>query len=317
MTYCPACGHTLDNSPFCTQCGRRVETATLGEPPSSDTAERPLIRLGEETPTQLSLPVPPRASPSAATPSRSRPPPPPVSDDYRARFPLYADEVPASAPIPEAEERARFPWAVLILAAVTLAVVLGIGAWLFGFPDPGRETSSDAGATTAGKPAQQPDDPVQLAGGSRAEAPVTAPPNLDLGGQRVRYDAANMLDGDPATAWRMPGDGTGRTITFTLPANSVMTEVGLINGYAKLDRDSRARPIDWYLRNRRITAVRWSFDDGTEVTQELEQTRRLQKITIEPTRTTTVRLTLIGVSRPADRNGRNYTPISEVSLIGG
>ena len=42
-----------------------------------------------------------------------------------------------------------------------------------------------------------------------------------------------MLDGNPATAWRTAGDATGQSITITLPAPSVVSRVGLVNGYAK------------------------------------------------------------------------------------
>ena len=49
----------------------------------------------------------------------------------------------------------------------------------------------------------------------------------------VRYDPAQLLDGGGPPAWRMPGDGTGELITIRLAQPGVVTEVGLINGYAK------------------------------------------------------------------------------------
>ncbi|MGD9959648.1 NADase-type glycan-binding domain-containing protein [Nocardioides sp.] len=321
MTYCPECGHALGTSRFCTQCGRPHPDATSKAPEAvadldrqrTDTAERPALRF-------------PDAMPDV-------PPPPPT---YGARFPLYADEVTQPHAVPHAgpptatlwaepPRRQRSLWPVFAGAALVIVLVVAGGIWLLGSGDdsttaePGAEPSAGSASTRpgTGEPEPAPDDPVELAGGSRAEAPITAPPNLDVRGNRVRYDAANMLDQIASTAWRMPGDGTGRTLTFTLPSESVLTRVGLINGYAKLDRAPRGRPINWYERNRRITAVRWLFDDGSTVDQQLEDTRRMQTLKIEPTRTTRVRLRLLEVTAPASSNGRDYTPISEVTLIGG
>jgi hypothetical protein len=133
----------------------------------------------------------------------------------------------------------------------------------------------------------------------------------------VRYVAANMLDGVASTAWRMPGDGTDRTLTFTLRSASVLTRVGLINGYAKVDRRGKGPAINWYNRNRRVTEVEWIFDDGSTVTQSLDKTRRMQTLAIDPVETTTVKLRLLSVSAPGARDGRNYTPISDIALVGG
>ncbi len=314
MTYCPDCGHALGTSRFCAQCGRPAdEVVELGHQ-RTDTAERPAIR--PQSPEQT-------ADPLEAPPT-----------SYAARFPLYADEVTEATvetPAPPSTTRhdappRRRPWPLLALGALVLVALLSAGIWLLGpddsssTADPGPSTGAtgaSAGDGGSKTPAVAPQDPVELAGSSRAKAPVTAPPNLDVRGARVRYDAANMLDGTPSTAWRMPGDGTGRTLRFTLPGDVVLTRVGLINGYAKLDRTRGGRVVDWYARNRRVLAVRWRFDDGTRVDQRLDRTRRMQTMKIRPVRTGSVRLTLVEVSAPAARNGRDYTPISEVTLVGG
>ena len=46
-----------------------------------------------------------------------------------------------------------------------------------------------------------------------------------------------------------------------------VAELALVPGYAKTDA---ADGTDRYAENRRITAVRWRFDDGTTVEQELD-----------------------------------------------
>ena len=78
-----------------------------------------------------------------------------------------------------------------------------------------------------------------------------------------------MRDGNPTTAWRTAGDGTGAVITITLPEPTVVTRVGLVNGYAK-----QVAGVDWYPNNRRILAVTWGFDNGTHARADLRRATR-------------------------------------------
>jgi len=142
--------------------------------------------------------------------------------------------------------------------------------------------------------------------------PDTAPPNVDVSGNPVRYVARNLIDKKPETCWRMPGSGEGDEIVFTFLEPVEITEVGIINGYAKSSGD-----LDWYDGNRRVLEVEWVFDDGTSVEQGLESTRDLQTLTFDAVTTTTVTLHLLDVSEPGTgRSARNYTAISDVSLVG-
>ncbi len=121
-----------------------------------------------------------------------------------------------------------------------------------------------------------------------------------------------MIDGIPATCWRMPGSGAGEEIVLRLAEPTEVAQVGLINGYAKSSGD-----LDWYRGNRRVLAVEWVFDDGTTVAQSLAQTRALQTVAVEPVRTSTIRLRLVEVSAPGKgRAARNYTALSDVSVTG-
>ena len=149
-----------------------------------------------------------------------------------------------------------------------------------------------------------------------AIVPGTAPPNQDLQGNMVRYEARNMLDGVAETCWRMPGDGSGGEITFQLAEPTTLTSVGMINGYAKLATDAAGRELDWYHGNRRVLAVEWVFDDGTTVGQTLSDTDQMQTVDVSVT-TTTVQLRLLRVSAPGTgRARRDYTAISDVALVG-
>jgi hypothetical protein len=65
--------------------------------------------------------------------------------------------------------------------------------------------------------------PTELISNARAEASATAPDSVDDAGNPVGYDAANVLDGDPSTAWRVKGSGRGAVVAIRLPAPARIT----------------------------------------------------------------------------------------------
>jgi hypothetical protein len=202
--------------------------------------------------------------------------------------------------------------AVWLVLAVLVLVALVLGVWLLlrggGSSDPGGSASAapSAGADGGGE---------NVASTATASAPVTRAPGVDTQGNRTSYDASNMLDGDKTTAWQMPGDGTGKVLTFTLAKKTHLTQVGLVNGYAKTGEQGGEK-VNWYAGNRRVLAVEWLFDDGSTVRQDLEETTDLQKTGVDVT-TKTVRLRLVEVSPPGTgKAARNMTPVSEVGLTG-
>lgn len=197
--------------------------------------------------------------------------------------------------------RSLLPW---LLGALAVLAVVGSALLVAGPSDPGGDPrSASAGQTRRGSAPVAPAD---------VRVPGTAPPSVDADGRQVAFDAANMLDGDPRTCWRMPGDGADSSVTFTFDEPVTITEIGLVNGYAKTDP-----PNDWYAGNRRITAVVWSFDDGTEVHQDLGARRTLQTLDVDPVETTTVALRLLEVSDPGTGpDGRDFTAISDVAFSG-
>ena len=132
----------------------------------------------------------------------------------------------------------------------------------------------------------------------------------------MRYVATNMVDGVPETTWRTTGDATGSTITFTFDEPTRLSELGLINGYAKVGQDGQGI-LDWYHGNRRVLAVEWVLDDGTTVSQDLDDTTIVQTVAVKKVETQTVRLRLLEVSPPGKgRASRDYTAISDVRLFG-
>ncbi len=334
------CGHLLGSGRFCVECGRPVD----GERWSTDTAERPVVPSLTPSAAAPTIPVPPPPIAPESGPMTPKPVPEPP---HQPRFPLFADEVgpgglsPAAAPGPAPEgprpERAWLPW---LAGAVALVLVAAVGTVLL---VGGDDEPSQADETTGPQPTPQsarrtaspsPDpspktkpsrtaQPSKPAGPSEdvtatttATVPTTAPRNTDVDGNPVSYHPTNMLDGVATTCWRMPGDGTGSAVVLTLAEPTTLTRIGLVNGYAKTSQDG-GKTFDWYRGNRRLLAVEWTFDDGTRISQSLEEVRRPQTVDIPPVTTKTVTLSLVDVSPPGTgRSGRDYTAISDLTLKG-
>ncbi len=304
MDTCANCGHDLGVGRFCIHYGHPAGVAVDPFDERTDTAERPRV---------------PAARRPDAPPAPTWTPPPP------ARYPLFADETDPADPAPPARDAGDHPdrsrpsglWAAIGVALV-LIVVLGVA--LLSGRDEEATTQEPAPSDAQSAPAD--DDPSESArpeippGSVTADASVTVPqtaaPGRDIAGNQVRYDAANMLDGRPETAWRMPGDGTGEEIAIILAEESALRSVGLINGYAK-----QAEDRDWYHGNRRVEQVEWVFDDGTAVHQSLGDSTGVQSVDVDVT-TTTITLRLVAVSAPgAGRDSRNFTAISDLLLVAG
>jgi hypothetical protein len=280
--YCTHCGQQVELGRFCTSCGAPL--AALTDEWRTDTSERQGAVAEADA----------EAEHTAVLPSLMVAPPAPAGLVERSRD-LASRRWRTRPPWRRRDGWGWFPW--LVLAAVLVAAL----GWSLGHAWSG---SGDGGSA----PSVAPDDVVDLTRGATASAPDTAPPHQDLSGDMVPYVAANLLDGVPSTTWRMAGDGTGRILTVQLPSESLVTKVGLINGYAKVDDGT-----DWYPRNRRVLEVEWQFDDGSTVVQHLDETREMQSIDVGPWRTSTVKLKIMYVSPPGDRN---YTAISDLLIEG-
>jgi hypothetical protein len=327
MGVCANCGHALGAGLFCTNCGLRADRAARPD----STAERAQHAAAAELPSRARYPLfaddvaepgPGTSPPTAAPPPIAFPPtgPPPAGPS-------------TGPPRRRPGRRARrsgsgwLPWlvggvALLLVAVVGALLLVTDGGGTGRDPSGERATAEPAPSGEETNPPRSPESteeppateaPIDLARYAAAEVPETATPNEDVSGNLVRYEARNLVDGVPETCWRMPGSGAGAEIVFGFPAPVVLTEVGLINGYAKTSGD-----LDWYRGNRRVLSAEWAFDDGTTVGQSLDDFRQLQSLPIDPVTTTTVTLRLLEVSKPGSgRSARDYTAISDVSLVGG
>ena len=322
----------------------------------TDTAERPRIAVPDETPPEpavppqpFDVPAPPRfpmyadevARPGAEPMSEptAEPMSEPVTQPVTERAPTPVPDRPAAARMP-APAAASGPTGtpgvgLWIGVAAVLLTALVVGGWLLlhgpgdGATTPkssttvphrshhsGSTSSPPSSATSPTSASTTPGGDSEVAGLARASSPAHAPSGVDVEGQPVTFLAANLVDGSVETCWRRAGDATGTVLTIRLDQPTTLSSVGLVNGYAKIAHAAGHR-FDWYTGNRRVLGVDWVFDDGSQVSQQFQTSRQMQRITIDPVTTSTVQIKITSVSAPGrGRAARNDTAISEVSLIG-
>jgi hypothetical protein len=204
-----------------------------------------------------------------------------------------------------------------VLLVVIMVLVLGLGALVVSRGsdgssdasdattetrspgDPGSDASSptfatadepSAPATTTTPTTPTTPTPVELTSGSIiARASSELPPVTSRG---LTYDAGNLLDGDPTTAWSQAGSegdqpAVGSWVAFDLPQPTDVTLVGIVNGYVKSDKA--------YTENARPRTVVISSDDGTRVRASLEDIRTKQDVTVNLPRASTITITIESV----------------------
>ena len=320
---CVQCGAELGVGRFCLNCGHRIGQPALARPAPPAPPE-PVVPVAAQP-----LPTGPAVSEAAVSEARPEPPPAepaPAWDPHEDLLPYEeVDELESGSPL---APRQWIAWVVGAVVLVGLVVVLLQLVESDDVEDPTAvETATSAAPadTDEASPSEEeapeeeaPEAPrgvgkrLDLAGAASFAVPATAPPTKDFDGNLVAYEADQMHDGNPATAWRMAGDGSGETITITLAEPGVVNRVGIVNGYAKL-----VAGVDWYPNNRRILAVTWGFEDGSTVEQTFAERPAMQLLKVPPVQTGTVTLTIASVTPPGTGPlGRDYTAISEVSIIG-
>lgn len=166
-------------------------------------------------------------------------------------------------------------------------------------PPSGSASKAYAGAVTAVQP-------------TAATADCTAPDATDDGGKKVSYTAGRVIDGDATTAWRCDGAGIGEQVTIHLPAGTTVAELGLVNGYTKVDPTSAK---DRYREYRRILDVTWTVGDR-RIPQTLSGTdEKMQSIRIPPTAADQLVLTIDKSTTPGSKAAtRDAVLISEVMV---
>ncbi len=196
---------------------------------------------------------------------------------------------------------------VLVLACALAACGGGDdggGGERFATPPPDDTPAATTGATAASVPATA----AKLTPSS-VEATATAPPGTDARGAVVTYAAANLVDGDPTTAWRVPGPGQGVVLTLRFDKPVIVTRIGLIPGYAKVDP---ADGSNRFFQNRRVHRVRYGAVGVSREASFVDQPE-LQTVDITSKPSTEVTVEILESTAPGDRD---FTAISEIEVMG-
>jgi zinc-ribbon domain len=195
--------------------------------------------------------------------------------------------------------------AVVVLLAV-ITTVLGLRSDDAAGAPAAAELPTAAPTTTIAPP--QAGRPTVVA----ATATCIAKSSRDAGGTPTSYDAARAVDGDTTTAWRCQGDGSGQQLRLTFDGIAEIRRIGLIPGLAKND------PVDGtdrYAQNRRLSEVRYDFDDGTSVVQQFETSdanRSVQSVAVQGVRASSVIVTILGSVPGSEQN--QQAPVDTVAI---
>jgi len=231
--------------------------------------------------------------------------------DSHPSHPSSYQQVPVALPPP----RSRNPVIIMIvlLLCLTTAAVAGLGLllrsdWRIAAPASGVSSAAEAAPSGA-----QPSGQVALLTPSQVSVDCQAPQSTDGAGDPVVYAPEQMVDGSMNTAWRCNGNGVGQVVTFEFPAGTTIAEVGLVNGYAKVDPGTG---VQRYREYRRIIQVTWTFANGAAFQQSLSDgVETVQKLSIPPQSGDQVSLTIEASAEPGSTaRGRDAVVISEVAF---
>jgi hypothetical protein len=220
--------------------------------------------------------------------------------------------VPSQQPVPApppSPPRGRNPMIIMIgmLLFLTAGAVIGMALLLHSNSSGSRESDVEKAAPSDASQSGQ----VASLTPTQVKVGCQAPQTTDGAGSPVYYVPEHMVDGKMNTAWRCNGDGVGQVVTFEFPPGTTIVEVGLVNGYAKVDPASGAKRYGEY---RRITKVTWTFANGTSFQQSLKDgIKTVQRLSIpsQPAEHTT--LTIEASTEPGSTaRGRDAVVISEV-----
>ena len=231
--------------------------------------------------------------------------------------PSYPSSYPPVPAPPPPSPRGRNPAIIMvvILLCLTVGAVAGMALllqseWRTSAPGSGESSAQQAASSDAPHSGQVATlTPTQVTVGCQA------PQSTDGAGAPVVYAPEQMSDGKMNTAWRCNGNGVGKVVTFGFPAETTIAQVGLVNGYAKVDPASGTQRYGEY---RRITKVTWTFANGTSFQQSLDDgVETVQKLSIPPQSGGHVTLTIEASTEPGSTaRGRDAVLISEV-VFGG
>jgi CHAT domain-containing protein len=141
----------------------------------------------------------------------------------------------------------------------------------------------------------------------------TATSAQDACDETFNYPPANVVDGDPETGWHVGGTGVDEWVELTYEEPIKVNRVGIIPGYAKVDRcDDTDRFYQYYV----IREAKIQFTDGSEVTAEFEKEPEMQFVDTNGHVTKSLRITILDVYPPGDKPGGSSFDYEDSGTLG-
>jgi hypothetical protein len=225
---------------------------------------------------------------------------------------LPPSSLPSAQPVP-APPRGRNPMIIMIviLLCLTVGAVAGMALLLHPASRPAASSSAEPNVKKAAPSAASSFGQVASLAPTQVKVGCQASQTTDDAGNPVYYVPEQMFDGKMSTAWRCNGNGIGQVVTFEFPTGTTIVEVGLVNGYAKVDPASGAERYSEY---RRITKATWTFANGASFQQSLEDgVKGVQRLSVPSQPGDQVTLTIEASTGPgSNARGRDAVLISEV-----
>jgi hypothetical protein len=192
---------------------------------------------------------------------------------------------------------------VALVIAVSSALVPDLGVALVG----GDSRDSDDPFPPAPKQSGGQPEVVLLAPVG-VQASASAPDSEDAAGDPVTFGASNAVDGDPTTAWRVPGNGVGDHLVLRFDRLVHVEQIVMIPGYAKVD------PVDGtdrFAQNRRVSSAQFELSDDQVVAFGYADRPEPQSAPIGlETTEVTMRITSTTTAQ------RDFTAVSEIGVYG-
>jgi hypothetical protein len=200
---------------------------------------------------------------------------------------------------------------IVILLCLTVGAVAGMALLLHPASRPAASSSAEPNVKKAAPSAASSFGQVASLTPTQVKVGCQASQTTDDAGNPVYYVPEQMFDGKMSTAWRCNGNGIGQVVTYEFPTGTTIVEVGLVNGYAKVDPASGAERYGEY---RRITKATWTFANGASFQQSLEDgVKAVQRLSVPSQPGDQVTLTIESSTGPgSNARGRDAVLISEV-----
>jgi hypothetical protein len=330
MNFCTTCGTRLvPGLRYCTSCGAPLAAVPAEAARVGPTADEP-VGAPPDTDSPATDLLPPLDEPNTEQ-VRPWPAPAPLWEEH---------DVDVAAQL-ERRQRGVLVAAIAVAAAALLVVVIGFVVHLASGDStvataskPAGKTS-DGGSTPSKSRSQSPSstvaaDPVlgtaepglpasedDIAATAHITAPASTTGHVDAAGNPASYPPEAMTDGDPSSAWRMDGDGSGQKITLSFRRVVTVTGLALDPGFDKVGKHQ-----DRWPENRRISSATFTADDGSAFTigfvtdPNLPASQRLQTFMLPAPVTTRTISIQIEATDPAERGIFDTTAISRLAVLG-